>query len=88
VRVVPAFDITEDGETGLRLGLEAVAVEDFALEACEEGSPEGVVAGVAHGAHQRLTPLPDGHGGARRTVIGVKDDTRPASVRGVRMNLR
>ena len=51
MRVVPALDEVEDGHSGLGLDLEAVLVEELALEGGEEALAESVVVGVADGAH-------------------------------------
>ena len=53
VWVVPALDVLEDGEPRGGLRLEALAVEQLALERGEEALAHGVVVRVAHGAHRR-----------------------------------
>jgi hypothetical protein len=56
--VVETFDEVEHRQAGLDLGLEADAVEEFALEGGEETLAQGIVEAVtnrAHGgAHMRL----------------------------------
>ncbi len=79
MRAVPALDVPEDRQAGLRLGLEGVPVEQLALEAGEERLAEGVVVGVAHRAHRRQdgclpAPLAEGYRGVLGAVVGVVDD--------------
>src|SRR5262245_24325383 len=57
VRVVPALDEVEDGETSLDLILEAGSIEEFAFECGEEAVAHRVLVRVTDPAHR----LPHGH---------------------------
>ena len=50
--VVPTLNPGEDSHAGLRLGLEAVALDELGLQAGEEALGHRVVVGIAHGAHR------------------------------------
>lgn len=76
---VPAFDVAEDRQAGLAVGLEGVPVEQLALEAREERLAERVVACVADRAHRwphsgLVAPLPERHRGVLGAMIGVMDE--------------
>src|SRR5262249_39058410 len=86
VRVVPALDEFEDGQARLNLGVEALAIEELALERREEALTERVVVRVADGSHRR----PDAHlaaalaEGERRVLaalIRVMNDVDRAALR-------
>src|SRR5512137_965353 len=77
--VVPALDVAEDGHPGLGVALEGLAVEQLALEAGEEALAEGVVVGIADGAHRGdyaglPAPLSEGYGCELAAVVRVEDD--------------
>jgi hypothetical protein len=57
VRVVPAFDVLEDGQARSGLGREAVAIEQLALERGEEALAHRVVVRITDRSHRR----PDAH---------------------------
>ena len=52
-RVVPSFDIREDGYSRLCFRREAASVDELALEAGKEAFRHRVVVGIAHAAHRR-----------------------------------
>jgi hypothetical protein len=79
VRVVPALDVLEDGHADRRLGREALAIEQLALERGEEALADRVVVGVADRAHRRadaheFAASPEGERRALTALIGVVDD--------------
>ena len=90
--VVPAFDEVEDGEPRLDLRPEALAIEELALERCEEALAERVVVGIADAAHRRPdaglgTALAErdrrvlikfNRSSQHRTERGCDDDTKKA----------
>jgi len=53
MRVVPALDENEDGEAGLGVRWEGVAVEEFALEGGEETLAHRIVVAIASRSHGR-----------------------------------
>jgi hypothetical protein len=60
-----SFDEVEDGETGLSLRREGLAIERLTLERREEALAERVVVGIADAAHRgpnaaAVTALPEG----------------------------
>ena len=66
-RVVPPLDVPEDLHARVDLGPEDPSVQEFALEAGEEGFGHGIVVGVPNGPHGGadpggLTSLPEGVG--------------------------
>jgi hypothetical protein len=74
-RVVPALDEFEDGQAGLDPGLEAAAVEEFALEGGEEALAERVVVGVADRSHRRAhTHLPTPQAKRNPRVLAALSD--------------
>src|SRR5206468_1633284 len=86
--VVPAFEEVENGEARVRLGREALSIEQLALERREEALAEGVVVGVAHTAHRRpdtgvATPPAKGERGVLTAVVRMMNDLgRPALCEG------
>src|SRR5690606_30774484 len=77
-RVVPAFDVREQGKARLGFGLEASTVDKLALETREEARRDRVVGGVAHAAHRGPNTelgaaLAEGNTGVLRTLIAVVD---------------
>ena len=67
MRAVPAFDVAEEDEPGVRMRREAMLREAFTLERGEETLDHGVIVRIASRAHGRLhaeqlTPLPEGKG--------------------------
>jgi len=54
VRVVPGFDVTEDGHAGLGLGPETAPVDQLTLQRRKETFGHGVVVGAADRSARRL----------------------------------
>src|SRR3989338_9306715 len=78
-RIVETLDEVEDGHAGLGLGPEAAAVEQLALEGCEEALTHRVIEAVSDRAHRgadaRLaTAEAEGDRGVLAALIRVVDD--------------
>ena len=76
--IVPALDVIEDGEAGVSVTAERRAVNQLALERCEEALGHGVVVAVTDSAHghadpEGLSALPEGQRRVLRPVIAVMD---------------
>ena len=79
VRVVPALDEIEDGEAGLGVGRKRVAVQEFALEGCEETIADRIVVAIAGRAHGRpdchfLASFPESDRGVLASLVGMMND--------------
>src|SRR5262245_25231260 len=79
VRIVPTLDEVEDGHPRFGLAGEPAAVQQLALEGREEALAEGVVVGVAHGAHRGadsglMTAEAEGDRRVLAAVIGMVHD--------------
>ena len=86
MRIVPAFDVAEKDETGMRMRGEAMFREAFTLQRGEKTFSHRVVIGIATRAHGRfyaeqLTPLPEGKGSVLTALVGVVNDVCRASLR-------
>ena len=79
VWIVPALDEVEERPARLGRGPEALSVEQFAFHGGKEAFAQGIVVGVADGAHrgpdpERQAPLPVGDGGVLTAVIRMMND--------------
>ena len=77
--IIPALDVVEDGEAGVSVTAERRAVNQLALERCEEALGHGVVVAVTDSAHghadpESLAALSEGQRRVLRPVIAVLDD--------------
>ena len=78
-RVVPALDPGSNGETGLDLGPETAAIEQFAFPAGQVALRHRVVVGIADGPHRRphahvLAALAERLRGVLAPLIAVRND--------------
>src|SRR6267142_5011636 len=86
VQVVPALDPLEHGQVRLALCLEAGAIEQLALERCEEALGHRVVVRVADAAHRRtyaelLAALPERDRRVLAALVAVMDYVRRLALR-------
>src|SRR5262245_50256735 len=79
LRVVPAFDVIEQGPAGVGRRPEPLAVEQLTFQRREETLAQGIVIRIADGAHRwsdtiGQAPLAVGDGGVLTAVIRMMDD--------------
>ena len=84
MRIVPAFDVAEDGEPGVDVRGETMFREELHFKRREKALGHRVIVRIAARPHrgadaEGLAPLPEREGGVLAALIGVMDDgVRPA----------
>ena len=79
MRIVPPLDVVEDYHTGDRVDVEAAAIDELALEGCEEAFTHGVIIAVTGRAHRGPytgfpTATPEGYRRVLASLVGVMNN--------------